>query len=60
MLNLAVGTEWRNEHFTIGLGQRKSWDFGPFSPAPLNTTRSSPDRNAMPAERSPRRRKRSK
>ena len=33
MLNLAVGTEWRNEHFTIGLGQRKSWDFGPFSPA---------------------------
>ena len=31
MLNLAAGAEWRNEQFTIGLGQRESWDFGPFA-----------------------------
>ena len=31
MLNLAGGTEWRNEQFTSGIGQRESWDFGPFA-----------------------------
>ena len=30
-LNLAGGAEWRNERFTIGLGQRESWDFGPYA-----------------------------
>ena len=31
MLNLAGGAEWRDEQFTIGLGQRESWDFGPYA-----------------------------
>ena len=30
-LNLAGGAEWRNERFIIGLGQRESWDFGPYA-----------------------------
>ena len=30
-LNLAGGSEWRNEQFTIGLGQDESWDFGPYA-----------------------------
>ena len=31
-INVAGGAEWRDEEFTIGLGQRESWDFGPFAP----------------------------
>ena len=31
VVHLAGGAEWRDERFTIGLGQRKSWDFGPFA-----------------------------
>ena len=30
-INVAGGVEWRDEEFTIGLGQRESWDFGPFA-----------------------------
>ena len=32
MLNLAAGAEWRDEQFTVGLGQQESWDFGPYAP----------------------------
>ncbi len=31
MLNLAAGAEWRDEQFTVGLGQQESWDFGPYA-----------------------------
>ena len=31
MLNLAGGAEWRDEHFTIGLGQEDSWVIGPYA-----------------------------
>ncbi len=31
MINLAAGAEWRDERFVIGIGQRESWDFGPFA-----------------------------
>ena len=31
MMNLAGGAEWRDEHFTIGLGQEESWSIGPFA-----------------------------
>ncbi len=31
MLNLAGGAEWRDEQFTVGLGQQESWDFGPYA-----------------------------
>ena len=30
-VHLAGGAEWRDEQFTIGLGQRESWDFGLFA-----------------------------
>ena len=32
MVNLAGGAEWRDEHFTIGLGQEESWVIGPYAP----------------------------
>ncbi len=31
MVNLAGGAEWREERFTIGLGQEESWVIGPFA-----------------------------
>ena len=31
MVNLAAGTEWRNERFEIGAGGRPSWEVGPFA-----------------------------
>ena len=31
MVNLAAGAEWRDEHFTIGLGQEESWVIGPYA-----------------------------
>ena len=31
MLSLAGGAEWRDEHFTIGLGQEESWIIGPYA-----------------------------
>ena len=31
MVNLAGGAEWRDEHFTIGLGQEESWIIGPYA-----------------------------
>ena len=31
-LNLAGGGEWREETFEIGLGQRESWEIGPYAP----------------------------
>ena len=31
MVNLAGGAEWRDEHFTIGLGQEESWLIGPYA-----------------------------
>ena len=31
MVNLAGGAEWRDEHFTIGLGQEESWVIGPYA-----------------------------
>ena len=30
-LNLAAGAEWRNESFTVGAGDRASWEVGPFA-----------------------------
>ena len=30
-VNLAGGAEWRDEHFTIGLGQEESWVIGPYA-----------------------------
>jgi len=32
VVNLAGGTEWRNEIFTTGAGERASWEVGPFAP----------------------------
>ena len=32
MVNIAAGTEWRDEKFTIGAGGRPSWEVGPFAP----------------------------
>ena len=32
MVNVAAGTEWRDEKFTIGAGGRPSWEVGPFAP----------------------------
>ncbi len=32
LLDLAGGVEWRNEHFTIGLGDEASWRLGPLAP----------------------------
>ena len=31
MVNVAGGTEWRNEQFTIGAGGRPSWEIGPYA-----------------------------
>ena len=31
-VHLAGGGEWREEHFEIGLGQRESWEIGPYAP----------------------------
>ena len=31
MMNLAGGAEWRDEHFTIGLGQEESWSIGHYA-----------------------------
>ena len=31
-VNIAAGTEWRDEKFTIGAGGRPSWEVGPFAP----------------------------
>ena len=31
VVNLAGGAEWRDEHFTIGLGQEESWSIGPYA-----------------------------
>ena len=31
MLSIAGGAEWRDEHFTIGLGQEESWIIGPYA-----------------------------
>ncbi len=30
-VNLAAGTEWRDEKFTVGAGGRPSWEVGPFA-----------------------------
>ena len=30
-LNIAAGTEWRDERFTIGAGGRPSWEVGPYA-----------------------------
>ena len=30
-LNIAAGTEWRDEKFTIGAGGRPSWEVGPYA-----------------------------
>ena len=30
-LNVAAGAEWRNESFTVGAGDRASWEVGPFA-----------------------------
>ena len=32
LLDLAAGVEWRDEHFTIGLGDEASWRLGPLAP----------------------------
>ncbi|WP_420633778.1 TonB-dependent receptor [Candidatus Palauibacter sp.] len=32
MIDVAAGVEWRDEHFTIGLGQDESWTLGPLAP----------------------------
>ena len=32
MLDLAAGVEWRDEHFTIGIGQDESWTLGRLAP----------------------------
>ena len=31
LLDLAAGAEWRDEHFTIGLGQDEAWTIGPLA-----------------------------
>ena len=31
-VHLAGGGEWREENFEIGLGQRESWEIGPYAP----------------------------
>ena len=31
-VNVAGGAEWRDERFTIGLGQTESWQIGPYAP----------------------------
>ncbi len=31
MVNIAAGTEWRNEKFEIGAGGRPSWEVGPYA-----------------------------
>lgn len=31
-LHLAGGFEWREENFKIGLGQKESWEIGPYAP----------------------------
>ena len=31
IVNVAAGTEWRDEKFTIGAGGRPSWEVGPFA-----------------------------
>ena len=31
MVNVAGGTEWRNEQFTIGAGGQPSWEIGPYA-----------------------------
>ncbi len=31
MVNIAAGTEWRNERFEIGAGGRPSWEVGPYA-----------------------------
>ena len=31
-VHVAGGGEWREEHFEIGLGQRESWEIGPYAP----------------------------
>ena len=31
MVNIAAGTEWRDEKFTIGAGGRPSWEVGPYA-----------------------------
>ena len=31
MVNVAVGTEWRDEQFTIGAGGQPSWEIGPYA-----------------------------
>ena len=31
MINIAAGTEWRNERFEIGAGGRPSWEVGPYA-----------------------------
>ena len=31
MINVAAGTEWRNERFEIGPGGRPSWEVGPYA-----------------------------
>ena len=31
VVNLAAGAEWREERFTIGLGQEESWVIGPYA-----------------------------
>ncbi|WP_425154290.1 TonB-dependent receptor [Candidatus Palauibacter sp.] len=32
LLDLAAGVEWRDEHFTVGLGDQASWTLGPLAP----------------------------
>ena len=32
MVSLAGGAEFRDEHFEIGIGERSSWEIGPFAP----------------------------
>ena len=31
VVNVAAGTEWRNEQFTIGAGGQPSWEIGPYA-----------------------------
>ena len=31
IVNVAGGTEWRNEQFTIGAGGQRSWEIGPYA-----------------------------
>ena len=31
VINIAAGTEWRNERFVIGAGGRPSWEVGPYA-----------------------------